>query len=116
MNVAQLEEITLPSQVIIVPRQCFALNKKLRKVTMEGKVRRLGIQAFAYCPELVDIVFKSSNPPSLTDNDWPFPEDEYFSYADGTARIHFSVPRGSVDAYLKAWKVQPEDKRFFKEI
>ncbi len=116
-TVLGLERIVLPKAVSVIPKQCFVFDKNLKEVVVEGTVRHLGDAAFSYCSSLETIKFTQSTPPNFNEGEWPFPEQDYWLKEDGkTARFFFLVPKGTVEAYQKAWKFDAEeDKKFFKE-
>ncbi len=111
-----LETIEVPEQVSIIPDECFRLNKALKSVTFKGELFELGNHVFSLCSNLTEIKFTQSTPPKYNKNEWPFVEAEYLTNGDGTARLHFYIPKGSLDAYLKAWNFnEAGDKAYFIE-
>lgn len=116
---ASLEQINIPKSVVTLPSSALGDNRKLRRVVFEGPLKNLGSWVFSGCSALTDLTFKSSTPPSIPDdiNKWPFADSKYWTNEDGTPRHIISVPKGSVDAYIKAWKhLDDGDKKFFREF
>ncbi len=112
-----LETITIPKNVILIPEQAFFYDKKLKSVTIKGNVKKLGNSAFAYCQELTKIQFMSATPPTFNEETWPFVGSELLYNEDKTPRLFFYIPKGSKEAYKKAWKFTAEgDDAFFKEF
>ncbi len=113
---SSLETIEIPEQVTIIPDRCFRLDEALKSVTFKGEVIELGNEVFSLCSNLEEIKFTQSTPPQFNEGEWPFVEAEYFNNANGTPRLHFLIPKGSLNAYLKAWKFEGQgDKAYFIE-
>ncbi len=112
-----LEKIIIPENVILIPEQAFFYDIKLKSVTIKGNVKKLGDSAFAYCKELTKIQFMSATPPTFNEGTWPFVGSDLLYNKDNTPRLFFYVPKGSKEAYKKAWKFTAEgDDAFFKEF
>lgn len=115
-----LKYLTIPKSVVTIPTSCFAVDKSLVSVVFEGAPKMLGKWAFRSCVALREMIFKSPTPPQIPEkySQWPFVEGEYWTEKDGkTPRLQIGVPKGSVEAYIKAWKPLDEsDKKFFVEL
>ncbi len=114
-NMSSLEEINIPKNVVTLPYCTFMADKKLRRVVFEGPVKSFGSWVFDSCKSLTDLTFTSPAPP-IMEKSWPFVDYKDWSNEDGSPRHIFSVPKGSVDAYLKAFKLSEEDRKFFREF
>ncbi len=111
-----LEEIELPKELNIIPDFCFSRDLNLKSVVFNGEIFQLGNGVFAQCAKLTKIKFTQSTPPTFIAEEWPFVEAEYLTNSDGTPRLHFYIPKGSLQAYLKAWKFEGKgDEAYFIE-
>ncbi len=111
-----LESIEIPENVRIIPDQCFFLDKALKSVTFKGKIHQLGDAIFSQCANLTMIKFSQKKAPKFNEKEWPFVEAEFLNNEDGMPRLHFYIPKGSLQSYLKTWRFDEEkDKAYFIE-
>ena len=87
---SSLENITIPDSVTKIDDCAFWQCTKLTEVIIGTGITTIGSEAFKYCSNLTNVYIKSTDPPSLYDQD-VFPN---------TTRIHIRV--GSGDAYMSA--------------
>lgn len=110
-----LKTFVFPSKVETVPSQCLALCKGLVAVKMPASVTKFYSSALYYCKDLKEIIFEGKTPPELLHKPYNGIEDLTWD-KDGKPFLHFYVPKGCIDAYLSAWKLDSEKyKKYFEE-
>ncbi len=112
---AGLEEFTFPEKVQIISKHCLMSCKKLKKVVIPASVKEIKAGAFLYDKALKEIVFKGTTPPQKATKPYDAFSDITFDNADGSVFLHFIVPKGTINAYIKAWGWEEADKKYFKE-
>jgi len=112
---AGLEEFTFPEKVQIISKHCLMSCKKLQKVVIPAAVKEIKAGAFLYDKALKEIVFKGTTPPKKATSPYDAFSDLQFDDAKGNVFLHFIVPKGTIDAYIKAWGWAEDDKKYFQE-
>ncbi|WP_373846118.1 leucine-rich repeat protein [Bacteroides heparinolyticus] len=111
-----LEHLEFPASVSIISESSCYYCPNLKSVVFKGKIRTLENYAFSYCKSLTSLKFMNATPPTFNEGTWPLVEAEYWDNADKAPRVFIYVPKGSVDAYLSAWRFKKADAAYFKEF